>query len=43
MIFWNSKSTKPIPNSIAEKTKKKNVKERIFKLSYTKPTNKEIA
>ena len=29
---------RPTPNSIAEKIKKKNVNERIFKLSYTKPT-----
>lgn len=43
MIFWKSNKTRPIPNSIAEKTKKKNVKDNIFKLSKIKPTNKTIA
>jgi len=32
-MFWKSKRTRPIPNSIAEKTKKKKVKERILILS----------
>ena len=32
-MFWNNKRTRPIPNSIAEKTKKKKVKDSIFKLS----------
>jgi len=40
IIFWKSKRTRPIPNSIAEKTKKKNVKANMFKLSYTNPINK---
>lgn len=43
IIFWNNNKTKPIPNSIAEKTKKKKVKDKIFKLSYTNPINKTIA
>jgi hypothetical protein len=42
-ICCKRKRTKPIPNSIAEKIKKKKVKESIFKLSYTRPTNKTIA
>ena len=33
MIFWNSNKTKPTPNSIAENTKKKKVKDNRFKLS----------
>jgi hypothetical protein len=33
MIFWNNNKTSPIPNSIAEKTKKKKVKDNKFKLS----------
>ena len=41
-IFWKSKRTTPIPNSIAEKTKKKNVKDSTFKLSKNKPINKTI-
>ncbi len=32
-MFWNNNNTKPIPNSIAEKTRKKKVKDKIFKLS----------
>jgi hypothetical protein len=35
--------TKPTPNSTAEKIRKKNVKARTFKLSYTRPTNKARA
>lgn len=38
-----SNNTRPIPNSIAEKIKKKKVNESIFKLSYTRPTNNTIA
>lgn len=41
-ICCNNNKTKPIPNSIAEKIKKKNVKDSMFKLSYTRPTNKTI-
>ena len=33
MIFWNNNKTRPIPNSIAENTKKKKVNDKIFKLS----------
>ena len=36
-IFWNRSSNNPIPNSIAEKTKKKKVKDTKFKLSKIKP------
>lgn len=43
MMFWNNNKTNPIPNSIAENTKKKKVKDNIFKLSYMRPTNKAIA
>jgi len=43
IIFWNNNNTSPIPNSIAEKTKKKKVRESIFKLSKIKPINKTIA
>lgn len=43
IIFWKSKRIKPIPNSIAEKTKKKNVSDRMFRLSYIKPTKSAIA
>jgi len=32
-ICCNNNKTKPIPNSIAENIKKKNVKDNIFKLS----------
>lgn len=32
-MFWNSNKTSPTPNSMAEKTRKKNVKESRFKLS----------
>lgn len=42
MIFWKSKIIKPIPNSTADSTKKKKVKEIIFKLSYIIPVNKTI-
>lgn len=36
-MFWNSNKTRPIPNSIAEKTKKKKVRDRMLRLSYIKP------
>jgi hypothetical protein len=36
-IFWVSISTKPIPNSIADNTKKKKVSETKFKLSNKVP------
>ncbi len=39
MIFWISSNTSPIPNSIAENTKKKNVKDKILRLSYINPIN----
>lgn len=42
MIFWNNKRTKPIPNSIAEKTKKKKVNERTFKLSKINPIKRTM-
>ena len=42
-ICCNNNKTKPIPNSMAEKIKKKKVNDNIFKLSYTRPTNKTIA
>lgn len=42
-MFWNKSKTRPIPNSIAEKTKKKKVKDKIFKLSKIKPKNNVIA
>ena len=42
-ICWSSNRTRPIPNSTAEKIKKKNVRDRIFKLSLTSPTNNTIA
>lgn len=32
-----------MPNSMADKTKKKNVKDSMFKLSYIKPINNAIA
>lgn len=41
-ICCKIKIANPIPNSIAEKIKKKKVKESRFKLSLTKPTNKTI-
>ena len=31
--FWNNKIIKPMPNSMAEKIKKKKVKDNIFRLS----------
>ena len=43
IVFCIRSRISPIPNSIADKTKKKNVKERMFKLSYIKPINKVIA
>lgn len=43
MVFWHNIKTKPIPNSTAEKTKKKNVKANKFKLSYIIPIIKVIA
>lgn len=41
-ICCSNSKTKPTPNSIAEKMRKKNVRDSIFKLSYTSPTNKTI-
>ena len=32
-MFWTSNKTKPIPNSTADRTKKKNVRDSKFKLS----------
>ena len=40
MICCNIKIARPTPNSIAEKIRKKKVKESTFKLSFTKPTIK---
>jgi len=40
IIFCVSIITKPKPNSTADKTKKKNVKDRILILSYKKPMYK---
>lgn len=42
IIFWNNNKTNPIPNSIAENTKKKNVNESMFILSLINPTNNTI-
>ena len=42
-MFWNKSKIRPIPNSIAEKTKKKNVKDKTFKLSKITPIKKTIA
>lgn len=36
-MFWTSIITSPIPNSTAERTKKKNVNDKKFMLSYKKP------
>jgi hypothetical protein len=41
-ICCRSSKTRPTPNSIAEKMRKKNVRDRIFRLSYTSPTNKTM-
>jgi hypothetical protein len=38
----NRSNTRPTPNSIAEKIRKKNVNDSIFKLSYTRPTNRTM-
>lgn len=43
IIFWKSNNINPIPNSIAENTKKKKDSESIFKLSNTTPTNTTMA
>lgn len=43
MTFWANRSTNPKPNSIAEKTKKKNVSDTIFILLKIKPIVKAIA
>lgn len=40
IIFWINKRTNPIPNSTAERTKKKKTKESKFKLSYKKLISK---
>ncbi len=42
IIFWINKIIKPRPNSIAEKTKKKNVKAITLTLSYKIPIYKVI-
>lgn len=42
-VFWISNKTKPIPNSTADKTKKKNVKDKTFKLSNNKPISRAMA
>lgn len=39
IIFWINNKIKPIPSSIAEKTKEKKVKDNMFKLLYTNPIN----
>ena len=40
--FCINKITRPTANSIADKTKKKKVNDKIFKLSYKRPTTKVI-
>jgi hypothetical protein len=42
-MFWIKSKIKPKPNSIAEKTKKKNVKDNKFRLSKIKPASSTIA
>ena len=42
MLFRNLNITSPIPNSTADNTKKKNVRESKLRLSYKKPTDKTI-
>ena len=37
--FWIKSNIKPIPNSTAERTRKKNVRDIKFKLSYEIPTD----
>jgi hypothetical protein len=39
--FWIRIITSPIPNSTADSTRKKNVRERKFTLSYNNPIDKE--
>lgn len=39
-IFCTSSNTSPIPNSTADKTRKKNVRDNKFKLSYDIPIAK---
>lgn len=41
-IFCKSNITNPIPNSTADKTKKKNVSDNKLMLSYKKPTDNTI-
>ena len=41
-IFCKSIITKPIPNSTADKTRKKNVRDNRLILSYKKPTDNVI-
>ena len=36
-MFWRSINTRPIPNSMADRTKKKKVKDNKFKLSKINP------
>ena len=40
--FWTSNITSPIPNSTADSTKKKKVKDIKFKLSQTMPIERVI-
>lgn len=40
-IFWISIITSPIPNSTADKTKKKKVKDKKLTLSYSSPIDNE--
>jgi hypothetical protein len=40
-IFWISIITNPIPNSTADKTKKKKVKDKKLTLSYSNPIDNE--
>lgn len=41
-MFWINIITSPIPNSTADNTKKKNVKDKKFKLSYRNPMDNTI-
>ena len=42
-VFWNNNKTNPNPNSIADKTRKKKVSDKRFKLSKTRPIKERIA
>lgn len=42
-VFCNNNKIKPIPNSTADSTKKKNVKDKTLRLSNKKPTIRAMA